>query len=141
MLEYLFFSDSVTQRFRDFLAKQDVAYEDRVEKVENARIIALNKPEDEDLWDLIEDYYDQLAIEDQELAEAQEAQDTIHRAGIFLQLSGGRQTNAMVDPDILNRILSAVTMDELHLFLEAVVRSVENPDDSPICHTEAPDEH
>ena len=141
MLEYLFFNDSVTQRFRDFLAKQDVAFEDRVEKVENARIIALEEPEDESLWDLIEDYYDQLAIEDQELAEAEEPDDATHRAGILLQLSGGRQTNAMVDPDILSRILSVVTMDELHRFLEAVVRSIENPDDSPICHTETSAEH
>lgn len=140
MLEYLFFHDSVTQQFRDFLAQKGVAYEERLERVQNAKVIALTEPEDEVLGDLIEDYYDELQMQDQDLAEAEEAEDATHRAGILLQLSDGRQTNAMVDPYILNRMLSVVTMEELHLFLGAVVRSVENPDDSPICHVEEPAE-
>jgi hypothetical protein len=45
----------------------------------------------------------------------------------------GRQTVAQVDPDTVNRILSVLNMDEFNAFLETIVRSVEQPDDSPVC--------
>ncbi len=57
-------------------------------------------------------------------------------AGIYIQLAGGKQTVAQVNPDVMNRMLEVISMDEFNTFVETIVSSVENPDDSPICHTQ-----
>lgn len=141
MLEYLFFNDSVAQRFRDFLTLQGIAFQDRVELVQEALLIILEDPKDDELLQLLEDRYDELALEDQDMAEELEGENADNRAGIHLQLADGSETIAKVDPQILNRILTAVSMDELLQLLDVVVRSVENPDDSPICHVDDYEDH
>ncbi len=37
----------------------------------------------------------------------------------------------------MNRILDVISMDEFNDFIEAIVSSVENPDDSAICQKKA----
>lgn len=133
MLEYLFFNSSVAKKFRDFLLEHRLSFEEHEEPIQKALLVSLPEPDDDELWDLIDDYYDELAEEDQELVESEDGSVDSSRAGIYLQLANGEQTIAKVDPAILNRILSAISMEELNLFLDTIVKSVEMPDDSPIC--------
>ena len=86
------------------------------------------------MWDELDELYDQLSAQDQALLEdGTEDEGARSTAGIYLQLMDGRQTVAQVDPDTVNRILSVLNMDEFNAFLETIVRSVEQPDDSPVC--------
>lgn len=133
MLDYLFFNDAIAQRFRDYLKSLGLVYEDAVEPIQNAYIIKIDEPDDV-LWDQIDDVYDVLADEDQRCVESQD-DDGDDRAGIYLQLANGSQTIAKVDPAVLNKMLTVITMEELNQFLDIVVKSVESPDDSPICKT------
>lgn len=139
MLEYLFFNDSVAEQFREYLRAHGITFSDSEEPIQNALIVELEEPDDDELWDELDALYDQLSVQDQALMEAGEEGDSANRAGIYLQLENGQQTVAKVDPEILNRILTVVNMEELNVFLDTVVKSVEHPDDSPICKVSEPD--
>ncbi|MGV6857672.1 MAG: hypothetical protein ACWA5X_01745 [bacterium] len=136
MLEYLFFNETVLSRFTKWLNEKKIPFSHENEPIQDAFIVLIEEPTNDELWDEIDSYFDDLSDEDQALMEAgAEFDGDKSRAGVYIQLSGEKQTIAKVDPDILNRILSVISMDELNLFIDAVVTSVENPDDSAICDT------
>lgn len=133
-LEYLFFTPNIADKFIQELRERNLEYSQESESVQNAIVLKIPEGVDDDLWDELDDLYDELSAEDQAVLEAGlEDESSKSAAGIYLQLAGGKQTVAQVDPDVMNRILSAISMDELNEFVDIIVRSVENPDDSPIC--------
>jgi len=82
----------------------------------------------------MDDLYDELAIEDQRSMESNGNNSTdINTAGIHIQLSDNTQTIAQVNPDVINRILDVISPDEFTEFIDTVVKSVEYPDDTPVC--------
>lgn len=134
VLEYLFFTRIMADRFVQALNARGLPYTEDVEPVQEAILIKIPEGLDEALWDELDDLYDTFSTEDQVLMESGVADaQAKSTAGIYLQLAGGKQTIAQVDPDIMNRMLAQVSMEEFNAFVEAIVRSVENPDDSPIC--------
>ena len=134
VLEYLFFTREVAGRFTERLQQRGLVWQEDVEPVQNALVIKISEHIDPLLWDELDDLFDELSSEDQQLLEAgMEDESSASTAGIYLQLAGGRQTIAKVEPDVVNRILSVLSVQELNQFLEVIVSSVENPDDSAIC--------
>ncbi|MBJ6609921.1 MAG: hypothetical protein JG718_06135 [Candidatus Thiothrix moscowensis] len=134
MLEYLFFTPRIADKFIQALQERQLAYVQEIESVHGGIVLKIAEGVDDDLWDELDDLYDELSSEDQALLE--EGMEDVHAkstAGIYLQLLGGKQTIAQVDPDVMNRMLSVISMDEFNAFVETIVRSVETPDDSPIC--------
>jgi hypothetical protein len=134
VLEYLFFTPTIADKFTLALTEREVAYVREIEHVQGAIVLKVSEGVDEDLWDELDELYDELSEEDQALQEEGiEDDDAKSTAGIYLQLLGGKQTIAQINPDVMNRMLSVVTMDEFNTFVDTIVRSVENPDDSAIC--------
>ena len=134
VIEYLFFTRTMADEFAKVLQQHKLDYQESNESVQEAIVFQLDEGIAQDLWDELDDLYDQLSAQDQTLLE-EGTEDASARsaAGIYLQLMDGRQTVAQVDPDTVNRILSVLNMDEFNAFLETIVRSVEQPDDSPVC--------
>lgn len=134
VLEYLFFTPVIADKFTQALTEREIAYIREIEQVQGAIVLKVSEGVDEALWDELDDIYDELSEEDQALQEEGiEDEDAKSTAGIYLQLAGGKQTVAQIDPDVMNRMLSVVTMDEFNTFVDTIVRSVESPDDSAIC--------
>ncbi len=134
VLEYLFFTESVANKFIKELQARELEFDKEIESVQGGIVLKVSEGVDDDLWDELDDLYDELSIEDQaSLEEGLEDEGSKSAAGIYLQLAGGKQTLAQVNPDVMNRILSVISMDELNQFVDVIVRSVEEPDDSPIC--------
>ena len=134
VLEYLFFTQAIADKFIVALQEHDLHFEREIELVQGAIVLKIAEGVDDDLWDELDDLYDMLSDEDQALVEAGiEDDDSKSTAGIYLQLADGSQTIAQVDPVIMSRILTVITTDELNAFVDTIVRSVETPDDSPIC--------
>ena len=133
MLEYVFFNERFTLQFIQRLESLSVEFERRVDPIEGAAVIVIDEPEDA-LWDQLDDYYDELNDADQAVLE-NSTDDSMSTAGVYIELSDGRKTLAKVRPDVINRMLSSISMDELNEFIETIVQSVETPDDSPICST------
>jgi hypothetical protein len=137
MLDYLFFNQSIADQFIDVMNKNSLEWTQEVEKIQNAIVLKTSEDIDDALWDALDDLYDKLGVEDALLSNAQAADESdIDTAGVYIQLKNGRQTIAPVNPLIMNRILDVISMEELNDFIEAIVTSVETPDDSAICQKE-----
>ncbi len=133
-LEYLFYSSSIFDRFVDALNKKNIPWTKTQEIINKASIALITENDIEEHWNEIDDLYDELAIEDQHLEEsgANNPED-ISTAGIHIQLKNNVQTIAQVNPDILNRILNVLSADEFAEFVDIIAKSVEDPNDTPIC--------
>ena len=131
MIEYIFVNEKFRQLFGDFLNARKINFTTGVDPIEDTPILSIEEPEDDELWDLIEEKYDELSVADQ--AETEKASTGVSGAGIYIELANGVRTLATVNPDTMNRILAAISMDEFNDLVEVIVRSVEKPDDSPIC--------
>lgn len=136
VIEYLFFTRPIADRFADQLKARGLNYAEVAEAVQEAIVFELSEDLDEDTWDELDELYDELSTQDQALLESgMEDETAASAAGIYLQLADGRQTVAKVNPEMVNRILTVLSLDELNQFVEVIVSSVENPDDSAICKT------
>lgn len=134
VLEYLFFTRAVANQFAKALNEQGLPYQEEIETMQEAIIFKIAESVDEAIWDKLDDLYDELSIADQALLDASEEDETAgSAAGIYLQLANGQQTIAQVDPELVNRILSVLSLAEFNQFIDTLVKSVEQPDDSAIC--------
>nr|CAA6821621.1 MAG: Unknown protein [uncultured Thiotrichaceae bacterium] len=137
VLEYLFFTRKMADVFIEKLSASGLEYEEEIEPMQDAIVLKIAEGVSDDLWDELDDHYDVLSEKDQAMLEESVEDETAHSAaGIYLQLEGGRQTLAQIDPDMMNKVLSVLSMEEFNQFIDVIVRSVENPDDSAICKVE-----
>ncbi len=135
MLEYLFFTQEIADKYIAFLEGKNLAWEQKNDPMLDSIVIETPEDIEDDLWDELDDYHESLGIEDQQLLEAELADDETetNAAGIYIQLANGEQTVAQINPDVMNRMLDVISMDEFNEFIETIVSSVEKPDDAPIC--------
>ena len=134
MLEYLFFNSVFAEKFIQLLKEKSLEFEQKIESVQNAILITTSEDIDDDLWDEIDEAYDDLSEQDQQLLQSKLEDDSkINTAGIYIQLKNNQQTIATIDPDVMNRMLEKISMDEFNAFIEAVVSCVEDPNDAPFC--------
>ena len=134
MFDYVFFNPAVRDRFLERLRDLDVTCESR--ETEGELVVSVDEDLADDLLERIDDLHEQLLDEEQVLIEQVEAPER-HAAGITIQLQDGRSVQAAVDPELLNRFLQAVTIEELGAFVQTIAEAVENPDDIPFCHKAA----
>lgn len=134
VLEYLFFTREIADQFAEQLAARSVDYQEVIEAVQEAIVFKIPESVGQQVWDELDDLYDELSVADQALLESEvEDESAQAAAGIYLQLANGKQTIAQVNPDLVNRILSVLSLEEFNQFLDTLVKSVEQPDDSAIC--------
>lgn len=134
MIEYLFFNKEISLKFLVILKQKNIDWEEEIESVDDAINIKVSEDIGDDVWDELDDIFDELTVEDQMMLEANVDDDGfVSKAGIYLQLAGGKQTVAQIDPSVMNKMLEVITMEEFNDFIETIVSSVEEPDDSPIC--------
>ena len=135
MLEYLFFNQQIADKFTTFLNQKNLVWEQYVDPMLDSIVIKTSEEITDELWDELDEYHEKLGPEDQELLEDSLVDDEkeTNSAGIYIQLANGEQTVAQINPDVMNRMLGVISMDEFNHFIETVVSSVEDPDDSPIC--------
>lgn len=134
MLEYLFFNAVFAQKFILILEQNSLPYQQQTESVHGSILIITPEDLDDGLWDTIDEVYDDLSEQDQHLLQSKLDDDSkVNIAGIYIQLKNDKQTIANIDPDVMNRMLEKISMDEFNAFIEAIVSSVEVPDDTPFC--------
>ena len=135
MLEYLFFTQEIADKFIRFLNDKGLKWEQKNDPMLGSIVIETSEDIEDGLWDELDDYHESLGVEDQEILEAELATSNTetNAAGIYIQLGNGEQTIAQINPEVMNRMLSVVSMDEFNEFIETIVSSVENPNDAPIC--------
>jgi len=131
MLEYIFFHQQSLEQFVMRLEQQSIPYQARDDNMGLVVAVADDLPDA--ITDPLDAYYDKL-LEDAENLSVEEGEAAEnYTAGLNITLSDGRTTSVEVAPELLNRILGAISFAELNQLLEAIVSSVENPDNRPLC--------
>jgi hypothetical protein len=131
MLEYILFDEQSLDRFLAWLEQRAIPREQR--RDEMGLLVAIPDDLDDETTAAVEAYYEKLLADTETLlAEAGQGPEK-HAAALTIRLGDGRTVQAGVPPALLNRVLSAISVEELNQLVEAIVVSIENPDDRPFC--------
>ena len=133
MLDYILFDEIPYQLFIDWLKAKDVTYE--VERDEDNYVIKVSEDLDEDLLDDIDEKYDELMDMNQEIIneEEKENNDGYNMAGIVVTLKDGTISYADIDSNLLSRVVSVISPEELGEIVCAIADAVENPQPKTYC--------
>jgi len=134
-LEYIFFHEEPYRQFKQFLAVKEVPLLKVTDDHTNVegRVVFIEDNLDEVLSDEIEAYYDDMMALNESLVASEAGSEEMNMMGLALSLQDGRSVLAAVDPDVLNRILTIITQQELGQLVDDIVNAVENPDGLPLC--------
>ena len=134
MLEYVFFEQEPRERFQRFLDEQGLAWTQEKRDPETLVVID-DESIDDERADRIEAVYDELFAMEQALYEASIPQSAEHYAGtgVVVNLKDGRSVYANLPAELLNRVLSVVSPQELGTIVDAIVSAVEDPDERTFC--------
>ncbi len=135
MYEYILFHEKPLQLFSDWLKEKGIAFETSKEHVDNNYVIKLSAELDDDLIDEIEDQYD-IYVEMSEqivIQEDKENDEGYHMAGVVVTLKDGSISYADIDPDVMSRVIDAITPVEFTGIVNAIADAVENPQPKNFC--------
>lgn len=136
MIEYIFFHPKPCKLFCHFLTQQNILFENNKDETDvEALLVALADDLDDAISEKIECYYDELLKMDEALL-VENPDEVIDQAGLVVTLKNGESTFASIDPDVLNRMLTVVSRNEVAAFIDAIVNAVEQSDLSPLCQRE-----
>lgn len=140
-MEYLFFNESLANRFAIFCNYKGIATKVITEEEHSGDAsysIQLADITDAGLMEVIEDHYNDLFFGEQAAEiEGNDANGALADAcGVQVQLQSGQYTTVAIHPEIMNKILSVLSIDELQSFLSQVAEDIENPKVGPICSRE-----
>ena len=131
MLEYILFHEQSVNRFVAWLEQHAIPWERREDGM--GLLVAIPDDLDDDLTGAVEACYEKLLADSEVLLDEAGMGPEKHAAALTIRLGDGRTVHAPVPPALLNRVLSAISVQELNLLVEAIVNSIENPDDRPFC--------
>jgi len=138
LLEYIFFHQQPCDRFKQVL--QQVGVETLKEGTDETDVegltVCISDDLDEEISEKIENFYDEMMELDESLVIEDEGADEYSQAGLAVTLKDGRSVMASVDPDVLNRVLTVISHDELGKLVDIIADAVENPDQRPLCKRE-----
>lgn len=138
VMEYVFFDKPLADRFQQFC--ETLGVECKTEQSlthtedESFTIFIADNLADE-LTNKIEDEYSEMLFGEQAAQiEGNSDEGALADAcGVQVQLQSGEFTNIAIKPDIMNKILSVLSTEELQSFLAQVAEDIENPKSGPIC--------
>jgi hypothetical protein len=135
--DHAFFDQALAQSFADQLTERGIAAqvmavaETGEESVCEVQVRQALTPEQ---MDEVEALYDQRFFEDQAaLIEGNEVWAQADVSGVQVQLSTGDYTTVAIDPAIMNKLLSVLSIEELQQFLHQVAEDIEHPKSGPVC--------
>ena len=133
MLEYVLFHEKIFQLFVDWLKLKGVSPETEAE--DDTYEIKIPEDLDDGLLDEIDEKYEALMELSQQMTddEEKENQQGYHMAGVVVALKDGTISYADVDPNLLGRVMSAISPEEFGEIVAAIADAVENPQSKAYC--------
>lgn len=132
MLDYIFKYQQSATKFIKMIKKHKLVYKASSDVIDNSKIISIEEPVADDIWDKLDELYDKLEENERKRLEA-ESTDCLSATALYIELKNGGNTIASIDPELVNRILGVLTIQELNDFIHQIAKSVEDPDTTPIC--------
>lgn len=139
LLEYIFFHQPPCHRFKQYLQKIGVEMlKEGIDETDvEAFTVYIADNLDDDVSQQIEDFYDEMMELDESLVIEDDGADEYSQVGLAVTLKDGRSVMASVDPEVLNRVLTVISHDELGKLVDVIADAVENPDERPLCKRES----
>jgi hypothetical protein len=126
MLEYVFFEEEPRRRFQSFLEEHGVPWTLEPHQPETLVVIDDSRL-DGALADRLESLYDELFALEQSLFLAEKPPPASARAkGIRLHLKDGTEIQVDLPQDLIDRLLEAITPEELDGVADAIVCAFED---------------
>lgn len=132
MMEYIFFNAELAERFAEFARLTGAGCEERSDNL--GLVVAVPEDLDEELDTRLDTYYAHLLDEQADMVEQAEP-PLKHATAINITLTDGRPCAIRIEPAMMNRLMSCLSIDEIHELANTIARSVENPDNRPLCQT------
>lgn len=141
LIEYMFFDEELAKRFKAYCESLGVETEleaDITHTDDDSFTIKIADGLNDEVLEKIEEEYGEMLFGEQAAQiEGNDGAGAIADAcGVQVQLSSGQFTTVAIHPEIMNKILSVLTIDELQKFLSQVAEDIENPKMGPICSRE-----
>ena len=138
LMEYVFFDLSLAERFQNHCKAQGVEtalISGETYSGEPEFTVSLPDELDESIIEQIEEEYEALLFGEQaSMIEGNIGSGAVADAcGVQVQLQSGQFTTVAIHPEIMNKILSVLTVTELQSFLAQVAEDIENPKLGPVC--------
>lgn len=135
MLEYIFFHRQPYLQFMQFLHSRHVEpLKEGVDQTDvEGFVVYLSDQLDDALSEEIEAYYDEMMDMSEALVAAEDESAEMNNVGLAVTLMDGRSVLASVDPEVLNRVLTVISHQELGDLVDAIADAIEKPDDRPLC--------
>ena len=139
MIDYIFFHQKPCDMFLDFLKSKDIA--PIIDNTDETFEVSLSEDIGDDLWDEIDEEYDRLLDMNQSIVDNDDSLDGDYTmTGVNVSLSDGTISQAFIKPELMNKLLSVLSLDEFDQILEAVTEAVESPDSRSFCERKRDDE-
>jgi len=132
MMEYIFFNAELAERFAEFARLIGTGCEERSDNL--GLVVAVPEDLDDELGNRLDTYYAHLLDEQADMVEQAEP-DLKHTTAINITLADGRPCAIRIEPETMNRLMSCLSIDEIHELATSIARSVETPDNRPLCQT------
>jgi hypothetical protein len=132
MYEYIFFDHTLRDQFMADLKGRTIEHQllDG-----DGLLVGVSEEIDDAESDAIDELYDRLLQQSGELLEQGEDALEISVAGVQVELTDGSPCTIRLDPELVGRLLTAITMEELRDLCQTIAVGVERGDNSPLCHS------
>ena len=134
MLDYICFDEQFTKSFTEFLQQNDVDY--HLKDDEMGTVVSVPDDLDDDLDDLVDEQFEVFERE-YEARLKQELASEKNVTAISVNLSSGDTCYVPVSEEMMQRLLSVLSPQEIGDLVDAIVSVVEKPDTRFICKHEA----
>ena len=134
MFEYIFFREDNRVIFSEYLKQKNI--ESKLSNTHDGILLSIDEDIVDELLDEVDEVdeiYDGLMVECEKKIAEEEGEEYLSTAGITINLKNGQSIETAVSPDILNRILTKLSITELDGFIQSIVDAVEQPDERPFC--------
>lgn len=138
MLDYICFDEEFTRAFKDFLDSRAVEYQVREDAM--GMIVAIPDDLDETLDDEIDEQFEALERAYEQRLKQELIREEKSVTAISVNLSNGDTCYVPVAEEMMQRLLSVLSPQEVGDLVDAIVSVVEQPDTRFICkHDGVPD--
>lgn len=120
MLDYIFFHERPRRAFRDFVRAQGLEFEEREDSLGMTISVPADLPDAQVAR--LDELYERL-MEEQERLLGEEDEETM--TALTVELSDGRTVYVPVDSEVVERVLGAISAEELGALVEAIAQAVE----------------
>ena len=131
MFEYIFSHKELSAAFCEQLAKLAIPYASKDDDL--GFVVSIPEDLEDGIVEQVEVFYDMLMERSEEMLDAENDEPDRHVAAITITLSDGRITQALIRPELMNKLLGALSFEELNEVVEAITDGVERPDNRPVC--------